>query len=200
MHFKFHNVRSRQKCAKFISRLFHTNVLWNIFLSWKNDKVLMVGYPRQIMFWSPSPGLATKWTGLEIHQKPWVGETTQTVSASVCPRLHNKGQHLGEATKIFLEYRILSIPVDKKVSVMTVWKLDSDEKSPLDVNLIVWGEAAMTHVWWPPFGSLFDFRKHNGDKAPEESWKLIQKTYPSKTLDPEHCESILNPVLFTPYQ
>ena len=115
-------------------------------------------------------------------------------------KLHNKGQHLGEATKIFLEYRILSIPVDKKVSVMTVWKLDSNKKSPLDVNLIVWGEAAMTHVWWPPFGSLFDFRKHNGDKAPEESWKLIHKTYPSKTLDPEHCESILNPVLFTPCQ
>ena len=101
-------------------------------------------------------------------------------------RLHNKGQHLGEATKIFLEYRILSIPVDKRVSVMTVWKLDSNEKSPLDVNLIVWGEAAMTHVWWPPFGSLFDFRKHNGDKAPEESWKLIHKTYPSKTQVPKH--------------
>ena len=87
--------------------------------------------------------------------------------------------------KDFLEYRILSIPVDKKVSVMTVWKLDSNEKSPLDVNLIVWGEAAMTHVWWPPFGSLFDFRKHNGDKAPEESWKLIHKTYPSKTQVPK---------------
>ena len=55
-------------------------------------------------------------------------------------------------------------------------------KNHLDFNLIVWGEAAMTHVWWTPFGSLFDLRKHNGEKVPEESLELIHKTNPSKTL------------------
>ena len=129
MHFKFHNVRSRQKCAKFISRLFHTNVLWTIFFSRKNDKVLMVGYPRQIMFEahalvSPQNGLDWKST-----KNPWAAQTTQPVSASVCPRLHNKGQHVGEATKIFLEYKILSIPDGQKsvcykcLEIQFKWKI-----------------------------------------------------------------------------
>ena len=73
-------------------------------------------------------------------------------------------------------------------------------KNHLDFNLIVWGEAAMTHVWWTPFGSLFDLRKHNGEKVPEESLELIHKTNPSKTLVLKDCggccefESDLNPL------
>ena len=153
MHFKFHNVRARQKCTKFISRLFHTNVLWTIFLSQKNDKVLMVGYPRQIMFWSPSPGLATKWTGLEIHQNPWASaQTTQPVSESVCPRLHNKGQHIGEAIRIFLNTQFYQSP-SKKLSVkIKLLKFNWNKKSPgCWFDCMGWGRhdiCLMAPIWF----------------------------------------------------
>ena len=104
------------KCAL---NYFFLSEKWSSFNGWLSSTNYV---------WRPCLCLATKWTGLEIHQNPWAAQTTQPVSASVCPRLHNKGQHVGEATKIFLEYKIFSIPGQKSVcykclEIQFKWKI-----------------------------------------------------------------------------
>ena len=56
------------------------------------------------------------WSPWSCHKMDWIGNPPKPMSSSdhphwlvsvpVCPGLYNKSQNLGEATKIFLEYKI----------------------------------------------------------------------------------------------
>ena len=98
------------------------------FLSRKNDKILMVGYPRQIMFGAhalvlPQNGL--DWKSTKTHEQLRPPSLCLSLSVPGCITMVN----IQGKQQRFLEYTILSVPGQKTVCLKEL-KLNWNEKSP----------------------------------------------------------------------